>query len=208
MTVINTSTAEHYLWGEGCSGWHLLQHDNFSIIEECVPPGQKEQRHFHSVSRQFFYILQGEAIMELDGHEFVLGIQQGIEIPPRAAHQSVGCVLVQDRKIVALGHTQPPGQQHAEAMALSRISGDLSSIAAYVTLEPCSFHGRTPSCAQALVAIGIKQIFVAMLDPDPRNAGTGIQILRDGGIEVSIGLLEEQAQTDLEPYLFHNYPLF
>lgn len=87
MTVVNTLTAEHYFWGDGCSGWHLLQRDDFSIIQECVPPGQREQRHFHSVSRQFFYILQGEAVMELDGSEFVLGIQQGIEIPPGVAHQ-------------------------------------------------------------------------------------------------------------------------
>ncbi len=120
----------------------------------------------------------------------------------------VGCVLVQDDSVIVRGHTQAPGHHHAEAMALSQISGDLSSIAAYVTLEPCSFHGRTPSCAQALVASGIKQIFVAMLDPDPRNAGTGIQILRDGGIGVSIGLLEQQAQADLGLYLFHNSPLF
>jgi riboflavin biosynthesis protein RibD len=120
----------------------------------------------------------------------------------------VGCVLVKDKKIVASGHTQPPGQQHAEAMALSQISGDLSSIAAYVTLEPCSFQGRTPSCAKALVASGIKQVFVAMLDPDPRNAGAGIQILRDGGIEVSIGLLEQPARADLEPYLLRNPPPF
>ena len=119
----------------------------------------------------------------------------------------VGCVLVQDDKIIARGHTQPPGQFHAEAMALSQVSCDLSSIAAYVTLEPCSFQGRTPSCAQALVASGIKQVFVAMLDSDPRNAGTGIQILCDGGIEVSIGLLEQQARTDLEPYLLRNSSL-
>jgi pyrimidine deaminase RibD-like protein len=116
----------------------------------------------------------------------------------------VGCVLVQNKKIIARGYTQPPGQQHAEAMALSQISGDLSSIAAYVTLEPCSFHGRTPSCAKALVASGIKQVFVAMLDPDPRNAGAGIQILRDGGVKVSIGLIERQTRVDLEPYLFPN----
>ncbi len=87
MTVVNTLTAEHYFWGDGCSGWHFLQRDDFSIIQECVPPGQREQRHFHSVSRQFFYILQGEAVMELDGSEFVLGIQQGIEIPPGVSHQ-------------------------------------------------------------------------------------------------------------------------
>ncbi len=119
----------------------------------------------------------------------------------------VGCVLVQDDKIIARGHTQPPGHFHAEAMALSQVSGDLSSISAYVTLEPCSFQGRTPSCAQALVASGIKQVFVAMFDPDPRNAGTGIQILRDGGIEVLIGLLKQQARTDLEPYLLRNSSL-
>jgi pyrimidine deaminase RibD-like protein len=118
----------------------------------------------------------------------------------------VGCVLVQDGKIVARGHTQPPGQHHAEAMALSQISGDLSSIAAYVTLEPCSFQGRTPSCAKALVASGIKQVFVAILDPDPRNAGAGIQILRAGGIEVSVGLLEQEVHLDLDPYLLLDRP--
>ncbi len=122
-------------------------------------------------------------------------------LPFCSPNPPVGCVLVQDVNIIARGHTQPPGHFHAEAMALSQVSGDLSSIVAYVTLEPCSFQGRTPSCAQALVASGIKQIFVAMLDPDPRNAGTGIQILRDGGIEVLIGLLEYEAHLDLDSYL-------
>ena len=113
----------------------------------------------------------------------------------------VGCVLVKDGEIVARGHTQPPGMNHAEAMALAQISGDLAPIAAYVTLEPCSFQGRTPSCAQALVVSGIKRVIVAMLDPDPRNAGAGIQILQAGGIEVSIGLLAPEAYSDLSPYL-------
>lgn len=113
----------------------------------------------------------------------------------------VGCVLVKDGEIVAQGHTQPPGMSHAEAMALAQISGNLAPIVAYVTLEPCSFQGRTPLCAQALVASGIKRVIVAMLDPDPRNAGSGIQILRAGGIEVAIGLLEPEAYSDLAPYL-------
>lgn len=87
MTVVDTSTAEHYFWGDNCSGWHLLQHDNYSIIEECVPPGASEQKHFHNIARQFFYILQGTAVMELDGRKFILEARQGIEIPPEVAHQ-------------------------------------------------------------------------------------------------------------------------
>jgi pyrimidine deaminase RibD-like protein len=113
----------------------------------------------------------------------------------------VGCVLVKSGTIIARGHTQPPRLNHAEAMAMSQISGDLADVTAYVTLEPCSFQGRTPSCAKALVASGIKRVIVAMLDPDPRNAGAGIQILRAGGVDVSVGLLECEAIADLAPYL-------
>jgi pyrimidine deaminase RibD-like protein len=113
----------------------------------------------------------------------------------------VGCVFVKAGAIIARGHTQSPGMHHAEAMALSQLSGDLAGITAYVTLEPCSFQGRTPSCAKALVASGIKRVIVAMLDPDPRNAGAGIEILRAGGVDVSVGLLESEAITDLAPYL-------
>ena len=113
----------------------------------------------------------------------------------------VGCVLVKDGDIIAWGHTQPPGMNHAEAMALSKVCGDLSLVTAYVTLEPCSFQGRTPSCAKAIVTSGIKRVIVAMLDPDPRNAGAGIRILRAGGLEVSVGLLEHEAYSDLAPYL-------
>lgn len=87
MSVTDVSNAKHYLWGEGCSGWHLLQRDDLSVIEECVPPGQSEKRHFHKISRQFFYILQGEAVLEVEGNEFVLKAQQGVEVPPKAVHQ-------------------------------------------------------------------------------------------------------------------------
>ena len=113
----------------------------------------------------------------------------------------VGCVLVRAEVIIARGHTQPPGLHHAEAMALSQVSGDLTGVTAYVTLEPCSFQGRTPSCAEALVASGIKRVVVAMLDPDPRNSGAGIQILQAGGVDVSVGLLKCEAIADLAPYL-------
>ncbi len=86
-SVTDRTIAQHYLWGDGCSGWHLLKRDGLSIIEECVPPGQSEKRHFHETSRQFFYILQGEAVLEIEGSEFKLQAQQGIEVPPKAAHQ-------------------------------------------------------------------------------------------------------------------------
>jgi riboflavin biosynthesis protein RibD len=122
-------------------------------------------------------------------------------LPLCSPNPPVGCVLVKAGEIIARGHTQKPGMHHAEAMALSQLSGDLADITAYVTLEPCSFQGRTPSCTKALVASGIKRIVVAMLDPDPRNAGAGIEILRAGGVDVAVGLLEAEAMTDLAPYL-------
>lgn len=86
-SITDTSNAKHYPWGDGCSGWHLLQRDDLSVIEEYVPPGQSEKRHFHKISRQFFYILQGEAVLEIEGNEFVLQAHQGIEVPPTAVHQ-------------------------------------------------------------------------------------------------------------------------
>ncbi len=117
-----------------------------------------------------------------------------------APNPPVGCVLVRDGGIVSRGHTNKPGEYHAEAMALANLD-DKSGAIAYVTLEPCSFQGRTPSCAQALIDSGIRQVFVSLLDPDPRNNGTGIKMLEDAGIEVAVGLLADQARKDLSPYL-------
>jgi pyrimidine deaminase RibD-like protein len=122
-------------------------------------------------------------------------------LPDCLPNPPVGCVLVRADQIIASGYTQSPGQQHAEAMALSKVSGDLSDVSAYVTLEPCSFYGRTPSCAKALIDRAIKRVFVATLDPDPRNSGTGIQLLESAGVMVEIGMLEKEALEDLGPYL-------
>ncbi|MCQ9425738.1 bifunctional diaminohydroxyphosphoribosylaminopyrimidine deaminase/5-amino-6-(5-phosphoribosylamino)uracil reductase RibD [Pseudomonas sp. LJDD11] len=122
-------------------------------------------------------------------------------LPGCQPNPPVGCVIVSHGVVVASGYTQPPGQHHEEAMALSRLAPGLDELTAYVTLEPCSFAGRTPSCALALVSSGIKRVHVAMLDPDPRNAGAGIAILQQAGIAVTLGLLEEQAGEDLGAYL-------
>jgi pyrimidine deaminase RibD-like protein len=113
----------------------------------------------------------------------------------------VGCVIVRDGQVIASGHTQAPGQPHAEAGALKLIDGDLSTATAYVTLEPCSFHGRTPSCAKTLIERGIGRVVVAMVDPDPRNQGKGIQMLRDAHIPVDLGVCGPEASADLSPHL-------
>jgi pyrimidine deaminase RibD-like protein len=122
-------------------------------------------------------------------------------LPGCIPNPPVGCVLVRNGLVVAAGHTNPPGEKHAEAMALAQLSGALTDVTAFVTLEPCSFHGRTPSCAQELVSRKIARVYISILDPDPRNNGAGVEILRRAGMEVSVGLLEEVARTDLGPYL-------
>jgi pyrimidine deaminase RibD-like protein len=86
-------------------------------------------------------------------------------------------------------------------MALRKLAGALRDVTAYVTLEPCAFRGRTPSCAAGFIERGIGRVIVATLDPDPRNAGKGVQMLRTAGIPVELGLLETQALKDLGPYL-------
>ncbi|KAF1047067.1 bifunctional diaminohydroxyphosphoribosylaminopyrimidine deaminase/5-amino-6-(5-phosphoribosylamino)uracil reductase RibD [Xylophilus sp.] len=122
-------------------------------------------------------------------------------LPACLPNPPVGCVLVRDGAVIATGHTQPPGSPHAEALALSRAEGDLAGVTAYVTLEPCAFHGRTPSCARTLLARGVRRVVVALLDPDARNDGAGIRILEEGGAEVTVGLLADEARRDLAPYL-------
>lgn len=87
MQKIDTSTAEHYQWGQYCDGWHLLKQTDLSVIEERVPPSAQEQRHYHARSRQFFYILQGQASLEIDGAIVELQARQGIEVPPGVPHQ-------------------------------------------------------------------------------------------------------------------------
>ncbi len=121
-------------------------------------------------------------------------------LPACLPNPPVGCVLVRAGEIIAQGHTNPPGQFHAEAMALAQVDGSLGNVTAFVTLEPCAFHGRTPSCAQALVQREIRDVFVALIDPHPRNSGRGIRILQDAGISVQVGLLKEEAERDMGRY--------
>jgi diaminohydroxyphosphoribosylaminopyrimidine deaminase / 5-amino-6-(5-phosphoribosylamino)uracil reductase len=106
----------------------------------------------------------------------------------------VGCVLAKSGVIVGEGYHQQTGGEHAEAMALRVAGAAAEGATAYVTLEPCSFQGRTPSCAKALINAGIKRVVAAMADPHTRNAGAGFRILRDAGIEVDTPLMEQSAR--------------
>ncbi|WP_305813101.1 bifunctional diaminohydroxyphosphoribosylaminopyrimidine deaminase/5-amino-6-(5-phosphoribosylamino)uracil reductase RibD [Photobacterium leiognathi] len=125
-------------------------------------------------------------------------------LPACCPNPPVGCVLVKDGQIVSEGFTQRPGHHHAEAMALSNYGESLDDITAYVTLEPCSFVERTPSCAHTLVERGIKKVVVATLDPDTRNSGKGIAVLEQAGVEVEVGLCENEVLDFIEPYLIRN----
>ena len=86
--MISIGDAEHYSWGDGCDGWHLVRTPELSVIEERMLPGTSEARHRHERARQFFYVLEGELTMEVDGRVVTLGAGQGLEIAPGVAHQA------------------------------------------------------------------------------------------------------------------------
>lgn len=107
----------------------------------------------------------------------------------------VGCVIVQDKQIIGEGWHQRAGEPHAEVHALNQASDAANGATAYVTLEPCSHQGKTPPCADALIDANIARVVIAMQDPNPLVSGQGIEKLRAAGIDVSIGLMEEEAES-------------
>ncbi|MFO1047950.1 MAG: bifunctional diaminohydroxyphosphoribosylaminopyrimidine deaminase/5-amino-6-(5-phosphoribosylamino)uracil reductase RibD [Geminicoccaceae bacterium] len=106
---------------------------------------------------------------------------------------AVGCVLVKDGRVVGRGWTQAGGRPHAESEAIERAGEAARGSTAYVTLEPCAHHGRTPPCTDLMLAAGIGRAVVAAVDPDPRVNGRGIELLRAGGTAVEVGCLEAEA---------------
>ena len=115
----------------------------------------------------------------------------------------VGAVLVTAGGAVHEGATAAPGGPHAEAAALSAAGTAARGATLYVTLEPCAHHGRTPPCADALVAAGVARVVVALEDPDPRVRGRGLAVLRDAGVTVEVGLLAAEVAEQLAPYVKH-----
>lgn len=103
--VISAANAEHYEWGQKCDGWHLVASADLSVIEERMPSGTFETRHHHVRSRQFFYVLEGELIMEVEYHEYTVRAGQGIEVAPGQRHQAMNR---SDRPVRMIVVSQPP----------------------------------------------------------------------------------------------------
>src|SRR5215218_2443252 len=96
----------------------------------------------------------------------------------------VGAVVVKDGRVIGEGITQPPGESHAEVMALEAAAGNTAGATMYVSLEPCCHHGRTPPCTDAIISAGISRVVIASDDPTPKASGRGLGILRDEGLRV------------------------
>jgi quercetin dioxygenase-like cupin family protein len=113
MIPIPTSkrTGQRYGWGDGCEGWHLVRSQNLSVIEERMPPGGREVRHWHARARQFFYVLAGTLTLEVEGATHVLAPRSGIELPPGTAHQAIND---SDADVEFLVISEPPshGDRH------------------------------------------------------------------------------------------------
>lgn len=112
MSIVSTANAQHYHWGQACDGWHLLALDELSIIQERMPPGSFEQRHRHMHARQFFYVLEGELTIELEGVIHHLRHGEGLHVPPGSAHQ-VRNESASDASFVAVSSPKSHGDRIA-----------------------------------------------------------------------------------------------
>lgn len=141
-----------------------------------------------------------KALVEI--HSDVQGIRLALELAAKGMFTTtpnprVGCVIVKENRIIGTGYTQPVGHAHAEVQALNDAADkgfDVAGATVYVTLEPCSHHGRTPPCADALIRARVARVVAAIPDPNPLVAGQGLARLDAAGIQVSCGVLEEEAR--------------
>jgi diaminohydroxyphosphoribosylaminopyrimidine deaminase/5-amino-6-(5-phosphoribosylamino)uracil reductase len=116
----------------------------------------------------------------------------------------VGALVVSDRGVVVSeGHTQVPGESHAEVEALRRAGEQTRGATLVVTLEPCVHVGRTGPCVEAIIEAGIAKVIIGTIDPDPRVSGAGVALLKASGIDVELGIEEADVRAQLAPYIWH-----
>lgn len=139
-----------------------------------------------------------------DIHEMYMNI--AIELAEKARGNTspnplVGTVLVKNDEIIGKGYHKKRGSNHAEVEALNSTNVSLKGATMYVTLEPCCFYGHTPPCTQVILKSGITKVIVGMIDPNPNVNGNGIRELKEGGIDVEVGFLEEEISKQNETYI-------
>lgn len=115
----------------------------------------------------------------------------------------VGCLVVKGGEIIAHGHHEAYGGYHAERNALTHCEADLEGAELYVTLEPCCHYGKTPPCTEIILEKKIKKVYVGCLDSNPKVAGKGVNILREHGVEVEVGILEQECRTLNEVFFYY-----
>ena len=148
------------------------------MLRQCLQKSQDDTRHFLNNSAHMHHALRLAA--------------RGLgRVWPNPA---VGCVIVKDGVIVGRGWTAPGGRPHAETIALEQAGDAARGSTAYVSLEPCAHYGKTPPCADALIAAGVARVVSTIRDPDPRTAGQGFEKLKAAGIEVVEGVLAGEAK--------------
>lgn len=146
----------------------------------------------------------GDAVSEEDQHFMGMAIQLAkLGLGAVEPNPMVGCVLVRDGLVIGKGYHQKFGGPHAEVEALRSLESreKASGITAYVSLEPCCHHGKTPPCTRALIDAGVSRVVVAMADPFPKVSGGGLSLLRSAGVETTVGVMQDEAEELNAPYL-------
>jgi diaminohydroxyphosphoribosylaminopyrimidine deaminase/5-amino-6-(5-phosphoribosylamino)uracil reductase len=150
--------------------------------------------------------MAGTAATERDTQHLMRAIElAGLARGQTSPNPMVGALVVKDGRVLGEGTTQPPGENHAEVMALEAAAGNTAGATMYVTLEPCCHHGRTPPCTDAILSAGIARVVIASDDPTPKAAGRGPGILRDEGVRVDFvdGHVAEAARMLNQPFRKH-----
>jgi diaminohydroxyphosphoribosylaminopyrimidine deaminase/5-amino-6-(5-phosphoribosylamino)uracil reductase len=138
---------------------------------------------------------------DADRHFMRLALRQAVRAKGRTSpNPLVGAAIVKENQVIATGYHKKAGTPHAEVNAIAKAQGKTKGATLYVTLEPCSHHGRTPPCTEAVWRSGIHRVVVGMTDPNPLVAGSGIRFLQDKGLEVSFGVLADECRRINRPF--------